>query len=177
MTLIQRWSSLFLLVVMSGAISCAPPLSGSANKQRELEDRKELLEVYREFAGTYAGVIEEMPDRSDPFGIEMKVFIAEEHNGLNEDGEARFRPALRARYRRTDFPKDGIGERTLIVRYYRETGELAASTSPTSPSAGSVLDSSFLSITGTLDAAEKVMKVELRDHRGFLGVATLVKVN
>lgn len=156
-------------------VSCAPPLSNSPNKQRELEDRQELISAYSEIAGTYRGLVENRPDGSDPFEIEVKLFLVEEQNGLNEDGEAKFRPALRARYRRLDFPMDGIGERTLIVRYYRETGELAASTSA-GAAAGSVMDSGYLSVTGTLLIAESSVKVELRDHRGFMGVAVLKKL-
>lgn len=163
---------LFCGVLLSLA-SCAPPLSNNGNKQKEIEDRQALVDLYQPLVGTYQGVVANRPDRSDGFQIEMKIFLVDEQNGVNEDGEVRFRPVLRARYRRLDFPQDGIGERTLILRYYRETGEIAGATSPTSAPAGNVADSNYLSMSGKVIDGEAL--VEIRDHRGVVGTVRLVR--
>lgn len=143
------------------------------NKQVELEDRAVLQNYLEEISGTYAGLIENRADGSDAFPIELSLFVVEEEEGINEEGEVRFRPSLRARYRRTDLFSEGLGERNLKVRYYREKLELAGATS-SSPASGGDLDAKFLSFTG-LVTGDGALDLVFHDHRGILGYALLTR--
>lgn len=170
---IQAPIVLSMIALMTFVETACGPAPSHSNKQREIEDREALATLYQSVSGTYLGRVENRPDGSDPFEIEVKIFVVEEQNGVNEEGEAKFRPALRARYRRLDIVSDGSFERTLIVRYYRETGELAAATNPNMAMMGGLQDSNFLSMSGKLMESETT--VEVRDHRGVLGTARLAK--
>jgi hypothetical protein len=170
----RNWPVTRVAVLLFSLIGCGADPE-NLTKKEELDDRASLHENLQPVLGTYEGMIEERPDGSDPFPIELTVFLIEEEDGINQEGEIRFRPSLRARYRRRDLLNEGLGERTLRVRFYRERSEIAGTTSTSTQVAGMLPNSQLLSFTGL--AKTDQLDLEFQDHRGVLGYALLKRIN
>ncbi len=164
-------------------LSCDHQDAPKSNRAEEIRDRNKLKEILRPLEGTYHGEVSNASAGSDPFPIEIKIFLTEEPSGVNEDGETIFRPQLRGRYRRLDFPIVLTNEKSLFIRYYAETGEITMSSLNTTtgiqvPGGGSVsrspLDNFYLSISGQMISDQIVGGI--RNHRGLLGQISLKKV-
>jgi hypothetical protein len=114
---------IFCLSILSG---CADGLEDKKHKQRvaELEDRAHLRSTLRPLVGTYVGDVSNEAMGKDPFPVQLIVFIGEEPDGVNENGELKLRPELRALYRRLDYRYDSSSEKNLIGRFYVETSSL-----------------------------------------------------
>lgn len=148
--------------------------SDNLSKKEELQDRRDLYETYSPLTGLYEGKLENSSSGADPYLIELQVYLVEEQNGVNEDGEVRFRPTLKARYKRLDFFSDGIGERTLVLRFYKETGELTGVSSTTGNASGGLPESNYLSFNGRF--SKDRIEGEFKDHRGIVGKVVLNRV-
>lgn len=156
---------LVAVVVVLTHVACQVP-SDKSSTEAEVEDRQKLLKIMRTVVGVYRGTVENAEIGADPFPIEVKLFIVEEPAGQNSDGETKFRPTLKGRYRRLDFPPDSGTEKNLLARYYSETRELSMVTPAGVEPA--------ISITGTLNGS--VIEGQLFNSRGPLGTFTLNKV-
>lgn len=154
----------FLLIACGGS-------SENLTKRKELEDRVSLQENLEPLVGTYSGFIDNRPDGSDAFPIELNIFLVEEESGVNEEGELQFRPSLRARYKRLDLLSEGLGERTLRLRFYREQSEITGTTASSSTQSAGISDAQYMSFSGSLTSDE--LDLEFRDHRGIMGYAQL----
>lgn len=167
----MRHNNIFLILGSCFFLSACGTGTENSTKEEELADRLELSSSLEPLVGIYNGILNQRPDGSDPFPIELSLFIVEEENGVNHEGEPQFRPSLRARYRRTDLLTDGIGERTLKVRFYKEENKIAGTTTSTPTPGSGNPDARFLSFTGSV--TENGFDLEFRDHRGILGYAKI----
>lgn len=144
--------------------------SSTANAPAQGEEaleRERRLKTYAEVTGTYRGEI--VPDTgSTPWNVELVIFVVEEQAGMNPNGEPRFLPALRARYRRPDFSHE-VGERLLTVRYYLESGvrKLSMNASPVPGVPTNVPGAGTFSITGEI--VNDMITADAADHRGPMG--------
>ena len=142
------------------------------NTAQELDDRTQLLASYQAVAGIYRGSLQPAEPGQMPYDVEVKLFIVEESVGANEKGEAKFRPALRAYYRRIDVSNDDSFNKALVVRLYRETGDLVMGT--LAPGSTGAENGSFLSITGKVLSGR--LQAEVSTQRGRLGSIDLERV-
>ncbi|MEY4617684.1 MAG: hypothetical protein RJB66_2644 [Pseudomonadota bacterium] len=116
---------LFVLLIVP--ISCADGVDLKKHKQRisELEDREDLRATFESLVGIYDGLIVNKRLNEDPYPVILEVFIGEEPDGLNENGELRLRPELRAWFMRTDQGRDNTSsEKYMIGRFYKETSDI-----------------------------------------------------
>ncbi len=146
----------------------------NANKQKEIDDRAALLSTLQPLTGVYEGEVNNGSQGSYPFPVELTVFLVDEPNGVNEDGELKFRPALRARYRRPDYPLDSSSERNLTARYYAESLTFTFVSLTAMGTASPASDPNYLSLSGRMEGIS--MAGELRNQRGVLGRFTLKRV-
>lgn len=119
-----QWIVLLVAVI---SVGCADGFENKRHKQRmaELEDRDDLRASFQALVGIYDGYIVNKRMGEDPYPIILEVFIGEEPDGLNEDGELRLRPELRAWFMRTDQGRDNTSsEKYLVGRYYKETSDI-----------------------------------------------------
>ncbi len=146
---------------------CGDGVTPNLSKQAEIQDRETLLGVISKVVGTYSGTVKNNPDGSEDFPISLELYTVEEPNGVNEAGEAKFRPSLRGRYRRTDFPLDGTTDKSLSGRYYQENGVVTLFSSNTQTEKG------YVSITANF--IDNQLKGQLRNQQGVQGDFTLVR--
>lgn len=125
------WGQFFRLFIIALSIAiagCADNGNSRKHKQRqtELQDRLSLRASFEPLVGIYDGEVSNAKLGEDPFPIIMEIFIGEEPDGINEEGELVLRPELRAWYMRLDQGKDNTSsEKYLIGRYYSETSALS----------------------------------------------------
>lgn len=148
-------------------VSCG--VSGSSTRQdsdqAEIDDRDRLLQALTPLTGIYQGTVTGSPDGSENFPIVLKVYIVDEPSGVNEAGKLRFRPGLRGSYSRQDFPLDSGNEKSLVGRYYEETGVLTMFSAD---------DVKYISLTARI-SGNQILDGELKNQRGILGHFTLEK--
>lgn len=169
----QSYFGFFLTAIMFAACGAGTQES-NANKQKEIDDRAALLSTLQPLTGVYEGEVSNDSRGSYPFPVELTVFLVDEPNGVNEDGELKFRPALRARYRRPDYPLDSSSERNLTARYYAESRTFTFVSLTAMGMASPASDPNYLSLSGRIEGFSIVG--ELRNQRGVLGHFTLKRV-
>ena len=111
------------LTILITFIGCAFNDDKITTDKQELEDRNNLLKIYKSVEGVYRGEIRYISDnRTVP--VEITLYSEEISNGRNSDGETKMQPVLRARYYQADKLS---GEASLDAKYIQETGDLALS--------------------------------------------------
>lgn len=169
--LIRNWIILLITLIFS---ACGSELTDSkANKQKELDDRASLLSALQPLTGVYSGEVRNESRGTYPFPVELTVFLVDEPNGVNEDGELKLRPTLRARYRRLDYPMDSSSERNLTARYYSESRSVTFLSLTALGTASPSSDPNYLSISGRFDGHH--ITGEAHGQRGLLGQILLMK--
>lgn len=116
---VLRWSLLFLMVLGLGA--CAFDKNSNTDNQREIKDNAELAEKFSRITGLYRGTIQTSAGTQQ---VELSFYPFYKRNGENSNGEDRYKPELRAHYRRLDKVTEDV---ILAVRYYEETSQLLMS--------------------------------------------------
>ena len=142
-----------------------------ANKVKEIEDRKAIALSLQEVAGIYDGEVRNEKTGLYPFKIELNAYVVDEPNGVNEDGEMKLRPSLRARYRRLDNPSDSSFERSLIGTYTPETRAVVFISVSSQNTGASASDPNYLTISG--EYADGQIAGEISDKRGPIGSVQL----
>lgn len=125
--MLMRFIRALLLAVSLVALGCADGVDLKKHKQRlsELEDRDDLRATFESLVGVYDGLIVNKRMNEDPYPIVIEIFIGEEPDGLNENGELRLRPELRAWFMRTDQGRDNTSsEKYMVGRFYKETSDI-----------------------------------------------------
>jgi len=156
------------LISMTG---CMGPLKNSSTGQ-EYESNMRLMEIYSDVAGVFEGQLSDNPNREPNVPVRLEIFIANEANGRNEDGEVKFVPVLRATYRRLDVEDVRRVYFISSVRYYQESGEIMMIVDERNQSG--VPGVGYLSIQGRL--TDSGLEGKLADHRGPQGVLRLEKL-
>ncbi len=147
--------NLFLLLMTALLFSCGLEEDSTGTQKEEFKNREYLLGTYEKIMGQYLGQIQ---DEDKSFPVELSFFIVEIKDGIDENGNPKFRPALKARYRRTDFVGESDNE-ILDVKYFPETNQIVMS----SVGASGI----FLSFTGVLE--KSILKAEAIKNGGRFG--------
>ena len=136
---------LFLAICMN-LFACGSP-EDNLTDNKELEHRNALRQIYGKVTGLYRGQVNSEQDGTIP--AEIKIYIIEVADGVNSNGEVRFRPELKGYFQRLDIDSGNIPPISLIVRFYRETNEVIMKNSEQqgSGSGGPLPDSRFISIS------------------------------
>ena len=165
--------SILIVSILLGAVACQDSGKPSRQNDQEIRDNDDLEKILKPLVAIYEGEVSNPLVGADPFPVQINVFMVREQTGVNDDGEIMFRPALQGRYRRLDFPPDLSNEKSLLIRYYPETGQIALGT--TISASGGGVDSGFLSISGKW--SNNQITGEIANHRSVLGTIHVTKVN
>lgn len=168
---VRKFSSFIFATTLLSITACMGPLKTSSSGQ-EYEANMRLMAMYSEVEGTYEGQLVDNPNGEAPYPARLEIFIAQQENGRNEDGDVKLVPVLRASYRRLDV--DDVRRTYFIpsVRYYQESGELRMIVGEDMQSG--IPGSGYLSIEGRV--TDEGFDGKLIDHRGPQGVLRLEKL-
>lgn len=134
----------------------------------EEKDREYLRKSFTSVEGDYAGVLTGFDRQSTRIGITL--YTLEMADGVNNNGEQRFRPVLKARYRNFDFINE-TSDTILDASYFPESGDLVLSDSQTLSITGRLIGGV---ITGSLSRQDgKVGSLEATRTGSTAGVPTL----
>ena len=120
----KRLVKLSLLSLIPLLMACGISSENEGTSQREIRDRDNLKKLYFPLTGEYRGVVEPT-DRSTPqYPVQINMILAEESAGTDEYGREKYRPALRAYFKRLDVQDIGIADYFMKVGLIAETGEI-----------------------------------------------------
>lgn len=111
----------FSLCLTLNLASCAFDKNANTDNRRELEDTATLLHKFSQVTGLYRGTI---TTSSGLQQVELSFYPYYRKVGQNTNGEDKYKPELRARYRRLDTVVDDV---ILSVRFYEETSQVLMS--------------------------------------------------
>ncbi len=164
--------SLFTISSLLAVSGCQDSGKTTNKNEQEIRDNAKLEAELKPLVGTYVGDVSNPSVGADPFPVQINIFLVKEQSGVNEDGEPKYRPALHGIYRRLDFPSDMTNEKSLVIRYYPETGEIVLGTAT---EGSGTADSRFLSISGKFSNGQ--ITGEIANHRNVLGILKVERTN
>lgn len=98
----------------------------------ENEFNRKLREQYQQITGTYRGSLVRSPSRGEPrreWKTELGLFIVDVPDGAASNGQAKFKPALKARFKQLSPVAPNV---LLDVQYITESRQLLLSINPNS---------------------------------------------
>lgn len=113
-----KWFCLTLTTL--SLVACAFDKNSNTDNQRELEDNAALLEKFSRVTGLYSTVT----TKSGVQQVEISFYPYFKKIGENTNGEDKYKPELRARYRRLDTV---VADVIMSVRFYEETSQILMS--------------------------------------------------
>jgi len=154
----------FVMAVQS-LQGCSMDPAEDANLQKEFDDRVTLQNQYDALVGSYKGLLHAKDIEAEPIEIEVRLFLVDEPDGVNEDGELKLRPSLKGFYRELS-SRSGRSNFPLVVRYYPQTNEISMITD---------VQGVVFQLQGKVNGTQ--IKGDATDDRGTLGSFELSKVS
>jgi hypothetical protein len=102
---------LFIFLATLNLAACAFDKNSNVDDKREAEDTAFLREKFDRISGLYHGAVN---STSGPQEVDLTIYRVDVPNGTNSRGDVVSKPALRARYRRTDTVTTDV---ILIAKY------------------------------------------------------------
>lgn len=170
----MKFQQLVFLTLAATALlsACGPGMNGASSTAQEIEDRNQLEKTYADVVGTYRGTLTSgSADNSAVYPVEVKINLVYVQDGVNEKRELKFRPELRANFRRLDLGDDALFARALFVRYYKEDGKIVMQNVDQQPKNGELPGSQFFSVDGFFANGRIIGKAS--DKSGLLGALDL----
>lgn len=130
------------------------------SEEDEVDERRRLYRMFKTVAGIYSGPVQNEEGQVLIKEAEIQILIREAVVGTDANGKPRYRPILRATYRRPD----DLREEDLSVKYFPKAQELVL----ISAKAEGAFD--FYSMYGQVE--NKQLKLEIWRDDGYFGVYT-----
>ncbi|WP_413288590.1 hypothetical protein [Bdellovibrio sp. HCB337] len=113
---------LFLTLMTLSLAACAFDKNSNTDVQRELEDNAALEAKFARVTGKYVGTIN---TGAEPQQVELSFYPYYKKIGQNSNGEDKYKPELRARYRLLNTVVQDV---ILSVGYYEQVNKLVMTT-------------------------------------------------